>query len=87
MRVAHECLELLDQHAETLDAFLRKTIVQSLIFLQNRDLLSRLELLPVLFRLFRCADKGAYDASRFMRLKSAAVRCGTSAFYLCLCLS
>ena len=52
-----QLLELVGSQCDTLEPALRKTMVQSLILLSNRDLMSRLRLLPVLFRLFRVPDK------------------------------
>ena len=52
-----ELLELLSLHCEILDPSLRRTVVQCLILLCNRQMVSRLHLLPVFFRLFRVQDK------------------------------
>lgn len=52
-----QLLNLLQKHYEVLDTTLRKTIVQALVLLQNRNMISRLVLLPVLFQLFKIQDK------------------------------
>jgi hypothetical protein len=52
-----QLLDLLENKSELLDPALRQTVVQSLIMLQNRELLPRLTLLPALFKLFRVPDK------------------------------
>lgn len=49
--------ELLEQNANSLDADLRKTLVQALILLRNRNLLSATALLSLFFKLFRVRDK------------------------------
>eukprot|EP00808_Paulinella_micropora_P027286 g10817.t1 len=50
-------LDLLTNHAETLDPLLRKTVVQCLIMLQNRKQIERKVLLPALFPLFSVQDR------------------------------
>ena len=57
LKIPQEIFALLYQHSEALDPFLRKTIVQALILMQNKGIIPRSELLPALFRTFRCADK------------------------------
>ncbi len=57
LNIPQEIYALLFDHCEGLDPFLRKTLVQALILMQNRGVLQRAELLPALFRCFRCADK------------------------------
>ncbi len=57
LKIPQEIFTLLYQHCETLDPFLRRTVVQALIQMQNRGILPRQELLPALFRTFRCPDK------------------------------
>ena len=52
-----ELMDLLEKHATTLDAMLRRSLVQALILVRNRGLLTAQELLPLLFKLFRCQDK------------------------------
>jgi protein SDA1 len=54
---AGQLLNLLTAHYEALDPPLRKTIVQAVILLQNRALLDRMVLLPILFALFKIQDK------------------------------
>ena len=48
---------LLDEHHLILNPRVRKTLVQVLILMRNRKLLASLDLLPLFFKLFRCADK------------------------------
>ena len=55
--VPRQIIELLGQNFEALDPLIRRCCVQGLIMLQNRSMISRLELLPTLFQLFRCKDK------------------------------
>lgn len=43
--------------AAALDSATRLSLVRALILLRNRGALSALEILPSLFRLFRCQDK------------------------------
>jgi protein SDA1 len=50
-------MDLLDMHYAVLDSALRRTLVQSLILLRNRNQLEPLVVLPLFFRLFRCQDK------------------------------
>ena len=52
-----QLLDLLTNHYEVLDPPLRKTIVQSVILLQNRGMIDRMVLLPILFQLFKIQDK------------------------------
>ena len=52
-----QLLHLLTQHSTSLTPPLRLTIVQSLILLQNRSLVSRFTLLPTFFTLFALPDK------------------------------
>jgi protein SDA1 len=52
-----QLLTLLESCYETLDPYLRKTLVQGLLLLQNRKLIDRLKVLPVFFTLFRASDK------------------------------
>ena len=52
-----ELMELLEKHATVLDAMLRRSLVQALILVRNRGLLEAQELLPLLFKLFKCQDK------------------------------
>ena len=55
--VPAQLLELLETHATSLDADLRRAIVKALVLLRNRDFLSPLQLMPALFQLFKCQDK------------------------------
>jgi len=48
---------LLQDKFEVLEPGLRIIMVQALILLQNRDMASRFDLLPLFFKLFRCHDK------------------------------
>ncbi|GAB5362961.1 hypothetical protein AAMO2058_000843300 [Amorphochlora amoebiformis] len=50
-------LTLLDHQYQVLSRDLRQIIVQSLIQVVNRNMLSRFRVLPVFFNLFRCQDK------------------------------
>jgi len=50
-------MSLLEKYANTMDADLRKHIVQALILLRNRNLITPITLLPLFFILFRCPDK------------------------------
>lgn len=56
-KIPGQLLAILRQHYETLSPSLRKSITQGLIMLQNRNMISRLEILPTFFQLFRCKDK------------------------------
>eukprot|EP01118_Nematostelium_gracile_P006878 TRINITY_DN2222_c0_g1_i1.p1 TRINITY_DN2222_c0_g1~~TRINITY_DN2222_c0_g1_i1.p1 ORF type:complete len:834 (-),score=268.26 TRINITY_DN2222_c0_g1_i1:22-2523(-) len=49
--------KLLDQMAELMEPELRKSLVKALILLRNRGLLEPIELLSLLFKLFRVSDK------------------------------
>eukprot|EP01117_Protostelium_nocturnum_P009869 TRINITY_DN3518_c0_g3_i2.p1 TRINITY_DN3518_c0_g3~~TRINITY_DN3518_c0_g3_i2.p1 ORF type:complete len:598 (-),score=268.80 TRINITY_DN3518_c0_g3_i2:559-2352(-) len=49
--------QLLEQHMMVLEPPLRKTIVQALILLRNRNLITSIDLLSLFFKLFRCPDK------------------------------
>lgn len=57
LNIPGELYTLLFDHCETLDPVLRKTLTQALILLQNRGMIPRTELMPALFRCYRCADK------------------------------
>eukprot|EP00727_Mastigamoeba_balamuthi_P011102 m51a1_g6614 putative protein sda1 homolog (809) ;mRNA; r:27723-30719 len=48
---------LLEAHINTLEPPLRKTLVQALILLRSREMLSPTALLSLFFKLFRCHDK------------------------------
>lgn len=54
---AAEIGELLEERAAALDPPLRLALVRALILMRNKGSLAALELLPTLFRLFRCHDK------------------------------
>ena len=54
---AAEIGELLEERAASLDPALRLALVRALILMRNKGSLAALELLPTLFRLFRCHDK------------------------------
>ncbi|KXS09179.1 hypothetical protein M427DRAFT_105875 [Gonapodya prolifera JEL478] len=49
--------DLLSNHHQNLNPDLRKTMVQALMLLRNRDLISQTSLLSLFFVLFRCRDK------------------------------
>jgi len=50
-------IEMLEKHYALLDPNLRRSLVAALILLRNRGSVQATELLPLFFRLFRCADK------------------------------
>ncbi|KAJ3272038.1 Protein SDA1 [Terramyces sp. JEL0728] len=50
-------LDLLSNHYQLMAPELRKTMVQALILMRNRDLISQTSLLSLFFTLFRCKDK------------------------------
>ena len=50
-------VDMLTNHYQTMSPVLRKTMVQSLILMRNRNLLSQSSLLSLFFTLFRCKDK------------------------------
>ncbi|KAJ1735586.1 Severe Depolymerization of Actin [Coemansia biformis] len=52
-----QLIALLERHYPVLDAELRKTIVQALILLRSRGLVSNVQVMPLFFTLFRCRDK------------------------------
>jgi len=56
-RLATQLMDLLDMHATVLDAALRRTLVQALVLLRNRNQLTPNDVLPLFFRMFRCQDK------------------------------
>jgi protein SDA1 len=55
--VPMQLLDLIENHYSNLERDLRKIVVQGIILLCNRGALSRLKILPVFFKLFRCHDK------------------------------
>ncbi|KAF5825541.1 NUC130/3NT domain-containing protein, partial [Dunaliella salina] len=56
-RLATQLMDLLDTHATVLDAALRRTLIQALVLLRNRNQLTPNDVLPLFFRMFRCQDK------------------------------
>ncbi|OQR98020.1 SDA1 family protein [Achlya hypogyna] len=52
-----DLISLLEKHANVLEATLRKTLVQSLILMRNRNVVDALVLLKLFFELFRTQDK------------------------------
>jgi protein SDA1 len=49
--------DLLESSVDSLDPTLRRTIIQALILLSNKDIVSRMNLLPLMFKLFAVQDK------------------------------
>ncbi|KAG0225864.1 Protein SDA1 [Actinomortierella wolfii] len=54
-------INLLSKHYQILNPELRRTMVQALVLLRNRDLVSSTTLLSLFFTLFRCRDKQLRD--------------------------
>ncbi|KAJ1906371.1 Severe Depolymerization of Actin [Coemansia sp. IMI 209127] len=52
-----QLMDLLQRHYQVLNADLRKAVVQALILLRNRGVVSNLHVMPLFFTLFRCHDK------------------------------
>lgn len=50
-------VDLLKNHATTLDPTMRNCFVKALILLRNKNLIPALELLEICFQLLRCPDK------------------------------
>ena len=50
-------MDLLKNHATTLDPAMRNSFVKALILLRNTNLIPALDLLEMFFRLLRCPDK------------------------------
>ncbi|KAJ2671571.1 Severe Depolymerization of Actin [Coemansia sp. RSA 1085] len=50
-------VELLQKHYPVLNAELRRSIVQALVLLRNRGMVSNTKVMPLFFTLFRCHDK------------------------------
>lgn len=50
-------VDMLSNHYQTMSAELRKSMVQALILMRNRNLISQTSLLSLFFTLFRCNDK------------------------------
>ncbi|KAI7816472.1 SDA1-domain-containing protein [Gamsiella multidivaricata] len=56
-----QIITLLSKHYQILDAELRRTMVQALVLLRNREMISSTSLLSLFFTLFRCRDKVLRD--------------------------
>ncbi|KAJ2277764.1 Severe Depolymerization of Actin [Coemansia sp. RSA 371] len=56
-RFPGQLIDLLQKHYPVLNAELRKSIVQALILLRNRGVISNVTVMPLFFTLFRCRDK------------------------------
>jgi protein SDA1 len=52
-----ELIQLLEKHVNVLEATLRRTLVQSLILLRNKNVVEAVVVLPLFFQLFRTPDK------------------------------
>jgi protein SDA1 len=52
-----ELMEMLSKHHQIMSPELRKTMVQALILMRNRNLIQQESLLSLCFTLFRCKDK------------------------------
>ncbi|KAI8073877.1 SDA1-domain-containing protein [Gongronella butleri] len=50
-------VDLLQEHCQVLHPELRRSLVQALILLRNRNVLDNTKLLPLFFTLFKCKDK------------------------------
>ncbi|KAJ2744366.1 Severe Depolymerization of Actin [Coemansia sp. BCRC 34301] len=57
-RFPKQLIDLLQKHYPVLNGDLRKSIVQALILLRSRGVVSNLRVMPLFFTLFRCRDKG-----------------------------
>ncbi|KAJ2794369.1 Severe Depolymerization of Actin, partial [Coemansia furcata] len=57
-RFPKQLIDLLQKHYPVLNGDLRKAIVQALILLRSRGVVSNLRVMPLFFTLFRCRDKG-----------------------------
>lgn len=53
----NQLMDLLSNHYQILNPDLRKTMVQALVLMRNKDLVSPTSLLSLFFTLFRCKDK------------------------------
>lgn len=71
-----QLLFLLQNFYDHLDAHLRKVLVQSLILLRNRKVVTSLELLPTFFQLFQCPDK-TLRATLYSHILNDLIRCNT----------
>ncbi|KAJ2158777.1 Severe Depolymerization of Actin [Coemansia sp. RSA 552] len=56
-RFPGQLMDLVQRHYPVLDSELRRTIVQALILLRSRGVVSNVTVMPLFFRLFRCRDK------------------------------
>ncbi|KAJ2697654.1 Severe Depolymerization of Actin [Coemansia sp. IMI 209128] len=56
-RFPKQLIDLLQKHYPVLNGDLRKAIVQALILLRSRGVVSNLRVMPLFFTLFRCRDK------------------------------
>ncbi|KAJ1941259.1 Severe Depolymerization of Actin, partial [Kickxella alabastrina] len=56
-RFPSQLINLVQKHYPVLNADLRKSIVQALILLRSRGVVSNLRVMPLFFTLFRCHDK------------------------------
>ncbi|KAF9948660.1 Protein SDA1 [Modicella reniformis] len=56
-----QVIALLSKHYQILNAELRRTMVQALVLLRNREMISSTSLLSLFFILFRCRDKVLRD--------------------------
>ncbi|KAF9195631.1 Protein SDA1 [Haplosporangium sp. Z 11] len=56
-----QIITLLSKHYQILNAELRRTMVQALVLLRNREMISSTSLLSLFFTLFRCRDKVLRD--------------------------
>jgi len=52
-----EIYDLLDKHSNVMTPNVRRTLVQSLILLRNKEMIPSARVLELFFRLFRCKDK------------------------------
>ncbi|KAJ2453212.1 Severe Depolymerization of Actin [Coemansia sp. RSA 2336] len=52
-----QLIELLQKHYPVLNADLRRSIVQALVLLRNRGVVTNTRVMPLFFTLFRCHDK------------------------------
>lgn len=52
-----QLMQLLETHASVMDPSVRMAIVKALILMHNKGSISSIEIIPMLFRLFRVADK------------------------------
>ncbi|KAJ1821133.1 Severe Depolymerization of Actin [Coemansia sp. RSA 2599] len=56
-RFPKQLIELVQKHYPVLNSELRRSIVQALILLRSRGVVSNLRVMPLFFTLFRCHDK------------------------------